>query len=111
MANISSVLPKDVEAPECGVDDMTKLAYLHEPGVLQNLRSRYDMNEIYVSYNLFDLFLMPYLCFTLYPFSCSPYNSGFITFQIFFSVCKFSYLVSYIISIFSLQEKLDLHSL
>ncbi|RRT66577.1 hypothetical protein BHE74_00028872 [Ensete ventricosum] len=26
---------------------MTKLAYLHEPGVLQNLRSRYDMNEIY----------------------------------------------------------------
>ncbi|KAI5649888.1 hypothetical protein M9H77_35893 [Catharanthus roseus] len=47
VANISSVLPKDVEAPECGVDDMTKLAYLHEPGVLQNLRSRYDMNEIY----------------------------------------------------------------
>jgi myosin-5 len=28
---------------------MTKLAYLHEPGVLQNLKSRYDMNEIYVS--------------------------------------------------------------
>ncbi|KAL5706508.1 Myosin-6 [Ranunculus cassubicifolius] len=26
---------------------MTKLAYLHEPGVLQNIRSRYDMNEIY----------------------------------------------------------------
>ncbi|XP_073106123.1 myosin-8 isoform X2 [Elaeis guineensis] len=26
---------------------MTKLAYLHEPGVLQNLRSRYDINEIY----------------------------------------------------------------
>ncbi|XP_055811970.1 myosin-6-like [Solanum dulcamara] len=26
---------------------MTKLSYLHEPGVLQNLRSRYDMNEIY----------------------------------------------------------------
>ncbi|KAK8463506.1 hypothetical protein SEVIR_1G372100v4 [Setaria viridis] len=26
---------------------MTKLAYLHEPGVLQNLKSRYDMNEIY----------------------------------------------------------------
>ena len=27
---------------------MTKLAYLHEPGVLENLRSRYDINEIYV---------------------------------------------------------------
>ncbi|AQK76130.1 myosin2 [Zea mays] len=26
---------------------MTKLAYLHEPGVLQNLKARYDMNEIY----------------------------------------------------------------
>lgn len=45
----SDVYPKDAEAPPCGVDDMTKLAYLHEPGVLQNLRSRYDMNEIYVS--------------------------------------------------------------
>ncbi|KAL9685470.1 hypothetical protein QQ045_022920 [Rhodiola kirilowii] len=43
----SSVYPKDTEAPSCGVDDMTKLAYLHEPGVLQNIRSRYDMNEIY----------------------------------------------------------------
>lgn len=39
--------PKDPEASECGVDDMTKLAYLHEPGVLQNLKSRFDMNEIY----------------------------------------------------------------
>ncbi|GMH02537.1 hypothetical protein Nepgr_004376 [Nepenthes gracilis] len=43
----SNVYPKDPEAPQCGVDDMTKLAYLHEPGVLQNLRSRYDINEIY----------------------------------------------------------------
>ncbi|XP_077250914.1 myosin-8-like isoform X2 [Tasmannia lanceolata] len=47
VANTSNVYPKDPEAPPCGVDDMTKLAYLHEPGVLQNLRSRYDMNEIY----------------------------------------------------------------
>lgn len=39
---------KDTDAPSCGVDDMTKLSYLHEPGVLQNLKSRYDMNEIYV---------------------------------------------------------------
>nr|CAD1830833.1 unnamed protein product [Ananas comosus var. bracteatus] len=46
-AKISSVHPKDPEAAPCGVDDMTKLAYLHEPGVLQNLKSRYDMNEIY----------------------------------------------------------------
>ncbi|XP_027118946.1 myosin-8-like [Coffea arabica] len=47
VANVSNVHAKDVEAPQCGVDDMTKLAYLHEPGVLQNLRCRYDMNEIY----------------------------------------------------------------
>ncbi|KAJ4849765.1 hypothetical protein Tsubulata_012029 [Turnera subulata] len=47
VAKASSVYHKDTEVPPCGVDDMTKLAYLHEPGVLQNLRSRYDMNEIY----------------------------------------------------------------
>lgn len=28
---------------------MTKLAYLHEPGVLYNLSCRYSLNEIYVS--------------------------------------------------------------
>ena len=28
---------------------MTRLSYLHEPGVLQNLRARYELNEIYVS--------------------------------------------------------------
>jgi len=38
-----------VEAPDGGVDDMTKLSYLHEPGVLQNLNTRYALNEIYVS--------------------------------------------------------------
>ncbi|CAI8614438.1 unnamed protein product [Vicia faba] len=43
----SSIYHKDTEVPPCGVDDMTKLAYLHEPGVLNNLRSRYEINEIY----------------------------------------------------------------
>ena len=43
-----SIHPKDTEVPPCGVDDMTKLTYLHEPGVLDNLRMRYDINEIYV---------------------------------------------------------------
>ncbi|XP_062188731.1 myosin-8-like [Phragmites australis] len=45
--NVSSVYPKDAEAKRCGVEDMTRLAYLNEPGVLQNLKSRYGMNEIY----------------------------------------------------------------
>lgn len=49
MAKASNVYPKDPEFPEYGVDDMTKLAYLHEPGVLQNLKCRYAENEIYVS--------------------------------------------------------------
>lgn len=31
-----------------GVDDMTKLTYLNEPGVLYNLARRYSLNEIYV---------------------------------------------------------------
>ncbi|CAI0627898.1 unnamed protein product [Linum tenue] len=47
VANISKVFPKDTEAPAGGVDDMTKLSYLHEPGVLSNLASRYELNEIY----------------------------------------------------------------
>ena len=40
-----------MEAPAGGVDDMTKLSYLHEPGVLQNLKIRYELNEIYVSFS------------------------------------------------------------
>ncbi|KAH0778061.1 hypothetical protein KY290_009472 [Solanum tuberosum] len=44
---LSTIYPKDVEAPAAGVDDMTKLSYLHEPGVLQNLKTRYELNEIY----------------------------------------------------------------
>ncbi|XP_073274635.1 myosin-12 isoform X2 [Primulina huaijiensis] len=47
VAAISSIYPKDMEAPPAGVDDMTKLAYLHEPGVLYNLASRFALNEIY----------------------------------------------------------------
>ncbi|XAR58624.1 Myosin ATPase [Bertholletia excelsa] len=46
-ATLSKIFPKDVEAPAGGVDDMTKLSYLHEPGVLQNLSTRYQTNEIY----------------------------------------------------------------
>ncbi|KAF0892731.1 hypothetical protein E2562_017698 [Oryza meyeriana var. granulata] len=41
------VLPRDTEADLGGVDDMTKLVYLHEPGVLCNLAWRYGLNEIY----------------------------------------------------------------
>ena len=48
VAKLSSIYPKDEDAPDGGVDDMTKLSYLHEPGVLQNLSTRYKLNEIYV---------------------------------------------------------------
>ncbi|KAJ4845533.1 hypothetical protein Tsubulata_015620 [Turnera subulata] len=44
---LSKIYPKDMEAPAGGVDDMTKLSYLHEPGVLENLKQRYELNEIY----------------------------------------------------------------
>ncbi|GMH18090.1 hypothetical protein Nepgr_019931 [Nepenthes gracilis] len=47
VTDISKAYPKDTEAPPGGVDDMTKLAYLHEPGVLHNLAARYELNEIY----------------------------------------------------------------
>ncbi|KAL1329764.1 hypothetical protein HN51_046946 [Arachis hypogaea] len=46
-SSLSKLHPKDEDAPPNGVDDMTKLAYLHEPGVLYNLKNRYDINEIY----------------------------------------------------------------
>jgi myosin heavy subunit len=46
--NLSKILPKDTEVLPGGVDDMTKLSYLHEPGVLQNLKARYELNKIYV---------------------------------------------------------------
>lgn len=48
MGDLAKIYPKDEEALPGGVDDMTKLSYLHEPGVLQNLASRYQLNEIYV---------------------------------------------------------------
>ncbi|KAE8720964.1 Myosin-5 [Hibiscus syriacus] len=47
VSKLSKIYPKDMEASPGGVDDMTKLSYLHEPGVLQNLRIRYELNEIY----------------------------------------------------------------
>ncbi|WCJ21670.1 myosin putative [Euphorbia peplus] len=47
VASLSKIYPKDVEAPVDGVDDMTKLQYLHEPAVLHNLASRYAISEIY----------------------------------------------------------------
>ncbi|CAO1945207.1 unnamed protein product [Urochloa humidicola] len=46
-ANILDIHPKDTEAPPDGVDDMTRLSYLHEPGVLDNLAVRYAKNIIY----------------------------------------------------------------
>ncbi|XP_065861006.1 myosin-11-like isoform X2 [Euphorbia lathyris] len=47
VASLSKIYPKDVEAPVDGVDDMTKLQYLHEPAVLHNLATRYAVSEIY----------------------------------------------------------------
>lgn len=43
------LLPCDGESELGGVDDMTKLTYLNEPSVLDNLQRRYGLNEIYVS--------------------------------------------------------------
>ncbi|XP_055832955.1 myosin-9-like isoform X1 [Solanum dulcamara] len=47
VATLSKTYPKDEDAPDGGVDDMTELSYLHEPGVLHNLATRYQLNEIY----------------------------------------------------------------
>ncbi|TKY74852.1 Myosin-15 protein [Spatholobus suberectus] len=43
-----NVFPRDADEEEHGgVEDMTRLAYLNEPGVLYNLRRRYALNDIY----------------------------------------------------------------
>ncbi|KAL5712216.1 hypothetical protein ACHQM5_014407 [Ranunculus cassubicifolius] len=47
VASLTKIHPKDMEAPSGGVENMTKLSYLHEPGVLQNLSARYELDEIY----------------------------------------------------------------
>lgn len=59
-----------MEAPAGGVDDMTKLSYLHEPGVLQNLKTRYELNEIYVcipfTFTYYLLFSLPHPLLTYF---------------------------------------------
>ncbi|XP_028556218.1 protein OPAQUE1 [Dendrobium catenatum] len=45
--SVEKLLPRDPDAEHGGVDDMTKLTYLNEPGVLYNLARRYGLNEIY----------------------------------------------------------------
>jgi len=59
-------LPRDTDEDLGGghVDDMTKLTYLNEPGVLYNLKKRYALNEIYVS-GLPALFYLYYCNFHL----------------------------------------------
>ncbi|XLS52664.1 hypothetical protein HN51_013341 [Arachis hypogaea] len=76
VVKVSCIYHKDTEVPPGGVDDMTKLAYLHKSGVLENLRSRYDINEIYVHISYFDdvvwlemwniMLICPILCFQTY---------------------------------------------
>ena len=48
VAHLSTIYPKYAEAPAAGLDEMTKLAYLHQPGVLQNVFAKFNINEIYV---------------------------------------------------------------
>ncbi|OMO78429.1 IQ motif, EF-hand binding site [Corchorus capsularis] len=47
ITTLSKIYPRDLESPDEGVDDMTKLSYLNEPAVLYNLATRYKINEIY----------------------------------------------------------------
>nr|GEV28813.1 myosin-15 isoform X1 [Tanacetum cinerariifolium]GEV32066.1 myosin-15 isoform X1 [Tanacetum cinerariifolium] len=47
LAFAEKLLLRDADVDYGGVDDMTKLAYLNEPGVLDNLKKRYALNEIY----------------------------------------------------------------
>lgn len=55
IAKLSKLYPKDDEAPSEGVEDMTRLSYLHEPAVLDNLATRYGLNEIYETFLLLSI--------------------------------------------------------
>lgn len=59
----ANIYPKDPEFPTDGVEDMTRLSYMHEPGVLQNLQIRYTINEIYVRSH--SCFSEDVLCFAV----------------------------------------------
>ncbi|GJT26204.1 myosin-9-like protein isoform X1 [Tanacetum coccineum] len=48
VTKLSKIYPKEMDYPDGGVDDMTNLSYLHEPGVLHNLSIRYQRDKIYV---------------------------------------------------------------
>lgn len=48
VVKMSNIYPRDAEGPTTGIDDMTKMSYLNEPGLLHNLAIRYAINEIYV---------------------------------------------------------------
>ncbi|KGN45159.2 myosin-11 isoform X2 [Cucumis sativus] len=47
VVKMSNLYPRDAEAPATGIDDMTRMSYLNEPGLLHNLAIRYAINEIY----------------------------------------------------------------
>ncbi|XP_022156587.1 myosin-11 isoform X2 [Momordica charantia] len=47
VVKMSNIYPRDAEGPTTGIDDMTKMSYLNEPGLLHNLAIRYAINEIY----------------------------------------------------------------
>uniref|UniRef100_A0A0E0R614 Myosin N-terminal SH3-like domain-containing protein n=1 Tax=Oryza rufipogon TaxID=4529 RepID=A0A0E0R614_ORYRU len=65
-AKIQATNGKKIIAAAGGVDDMTKLSYLHEPGVLQNLATRYELNEIYICYSAWPFTIIANLS-KLYP--------------------------------------------
>ncbi|CAH9073810.1 unnamed protein product [Cuscuta europaea] len=47
VSSLSKVYLQDDDTPECGFDDMTKLSYFHEPGILHNLSRRYHLKSFY----------------------------------------------------------------
>ncbi|KAG7025461.1 Myosin-11, partial [Cucurbita argyrosperma subsp. argyrosperma] len=47
VVKLSNLYLRDAEAPATGTDDMTRMSYLNEPGLLHNLATRYGINEIY----------------------------------------------------------------
>lgn len=89
---------------------MTKLAYLHEPGVLYNLRCRYDVNEIYVSSILLDHVLRCIKINDNFLSFLSDYTFTLMTFDTGFLYQRLGSLVFFMKQCFEIHTWLDLNN-
>lgn len=72
--------PCFLQNPDKIVDDLTQLDYLHEPGLLENLRARYEEDKIYTYSGTILIAINPFQRLPLYTLDqMKAYQEGEIT--------------------------------